>query len=32
MVSKDLKEVPPDEWERTFVTNITAMFYLSKAE
>lgn len=31
MARKDLQEVPSDEWERTFDTNITAMFYLSKA-
>jgi len=31
MSRKDLQEIPSDEWERTFDTNINAMFYLCKA-
>lgn len=31
MSRKTLQEIPSDEWERTFDTNITAMFYLCKA-
>ena len=31
MVRESLEEVPDDEWERTFATNIGAMFYLCKA-
>jgi hypothetical protein len=28
---EDITEIPSDEWERTFRTNIHAMFYLTKA-
>jgi len=31
MARKTLQEIPSDEWEKTFDTNITPMFYLSKA-
>ena len=31
MSRKDLQEIPSDEWEKTFDTNINAMFYLCKA-
>jgi NAD(P)-dependent dehydrogenase (short-subunit alcohol dehydrogenase family) len=31
MSRKDLQEIPSDEWQRTFDTNINAMFYLCKA-
>jgi len=28
---KSIEELPDDEWEKTFATNISAMFYLTKA-
>jgi len=31
MARKSLSEIPSEEWERTFRTNITAMFFLCKA-
>lgn len=31
MARKSLSDIPSDEWERTFRTNITAMFFLCKA-
>ncbi len=31
MARKTLQEIPSDEWNRTFDTNITPMFYLCKA-
>ena len=31
MTFKDLSEIPDEEWDRTFRTNIHAMFYLCKA-
>ena len=31
MGRKTLQEIPSEEWQRTFDTNITAMFYLCKA-
>jgi len=31
MARKDIQEISPEEWDRTFQTNITAMFYLCKA-
>ena len=31
MGRKTLQEIPSDEWQKTFDTNITAMFYLCKA-
>lgn len=31
MSRQTLQEIPSEEWERTFDTNITAMFYLCKA-
>jgi len=31
MTRDSLEEVPDDEWERTFATNIGAIFYLTKA-
>jgi len=31
MSRKDLQEIPSDEWERTFDTNINAMFFMCKA-
>lgn len=31
MAHKTLQEIPTEEWERTFDTNITPMFYLCKA-
>jgi NAD(P)-dependent dehydrogenase (short-subunit alcohol dehydrogenase family) len=31
MTFQSLEEIPDEEWERTFATNISAMFYLCKA-
>jgi NAD(P)-dependent dehydrogenase (short-subunit alcohol dehydrogenase family) len=31
MSRKDLQEIPAEEWQRTFDTNINAMFYMCKA-
>lgn len=31
MARKTMAEIPSDEWDRTFRTNITAMFYLCRA-
>jgi NAD(P)-dependent dehydrogenase (short-subunit alcohol dehydrogenase family) len=31
MTFKTLEEIPDEEWEKTFATNIHAMFYLAKA-
>ncbi|MGM9478024.1 SDR family oxidoreductase [Pedobacter sp. GSP4] len=31
MARKNIQEISPEEWDRTFQTNITAMFYLCKA-
>jgi NAD(P)-dependent dehydrogenase (short-subunit alcohol dehydrogenase family) len=31
MARKEMDEIPSEEWDRTFRTNITAMFYLCKA-
>jgi NAD(P)-dependent dehydrogenase (short-subunit alcohol dehydrogenase family) len=31
MTYESLEEIPDDEWDRTFATNIHAMFYLAKA-
>ena len=31
MTFKSLEEIPDEEWEKTFATNIHAMFYLAKA-
>ncbi|WP_330165662.1 SDR family NAD(P)-dependent oxidoreductase, partial [Qipengyuania citrea] len=31
MTFRTLEDIPDEEWERTFATNIHAMFYLAKA-
>ena len=31
MTFEEIEDIPDEEWEKTFATNISAMFYITKA-